>query len=51
MHLTSLSFIEIAQNEDTAGRIGEGLKEGVEHFGRGGGNSGSFCMSSFTFAY
>jgi len=37
---TSLSLIEVVQSDETAGRIGAGLKEGVEHFGRGGGQSG-----------
>jgi len=49
---TSLSLIEVVQSDETAGRIGAGLKEGVEHFGRGGGQSGGgsggFCKLSST---
>lgn len=48
--LTSLSLIEVVQDNDMAGKIGSELKEGVEHFGRGGGqsggNSGGFCKLS-----
>jgi len=52
---TSLSLIEVVQSDETAGRIGTGLKEGVEHFGRGGGqsggSSGGFCKLFFTPIY
>jgi len=52
---TSLSLIEVVQSDETVGRIGTGLKEGVEHFGRGGGqsggSSGGFCKLFFTPIY